>query len=257
MKLGRVRDRHTVALAETGAQVVAVDIEEHTMEIAKTRCRLHGLERVEFICDNAVNLPNFSEDQYDLIIFFASLEHMTHSERILSLKTAWDHIQPNGILSVVDTPNRLWFWDHHTALLPFYNWLPDGLAIDYAGFSSRDSFRSAFDSKSQSESELLLARLGRGVSYHEFEIALGELKNLNVVSCSQEFLREKKRISNKEWLKNPGGSFRQYRKQVADRKWNENWLKTPVGLFHQCLKQVTPSVPAAFLFEELCLSIKK
>jgi len=75
-------------------------------------------------------------DNFNFIIFYASLEHMT------SLVNAWSLLSNNGVLCVIEAPNRLWYFDSHTSGLPFYYWLPDEIAIKYSRFSSRRKFKN-------------------------------------------------------------------------------------------------------------------
>jgi S-adenosylmethionine-dependent methyltransferase len=77
--------------------------------------------------------------------------------------------------------------------------------MDYAKFTARELFNSAFDSRAE-DALINLARWGRGVSFHEFVIALGSMEKVKVVSAMQSFLGERKRLY--EYFlkhKGPGG----------------------------------------------------
>jgi len=65
--------------------------------------------------------------------------------------------------------------------LPFYHWLPDELAFKYSRFSPRDNFRDLYR---QCDEEFMLSflRRGRGISFHEFELAMKPLAQMNIVS---------------------------------------------------------------------------
>ena len=128
--------------------------------------------------------------RFDFIIFYASLEHMTHHERISAIRTTWDMLPPGGLLSVVETPNRLWHTDPHTSLLPFFHWLPDELAFDYSRFSSRPNFRERYDNYDDEQQRLHFLRRGRGVSFHEFVLAIGSVEQLNVRSSLAMYLHQ-------------------------------------------------------------------
>ena len=181
----------TVALGEKGAKMTGIDVSEKSIDLAKKRCALHGIKDVELRLLNASHMGKaFDKNQFDHVIFFASMEHMTHSERIESIRTAFELIKENGIVSVVETPNRLWFTDGHTSFTPFFHWLSDECAMDYTPFTPRESWTSGFKNRSDN-SPLDFARLGRGVSFHEFVIALGGMENVKVVSHMQSFLDRK------------------------------------------------------------------
>jgi 2-polyprenyl-3-methyl-5-hydroxy-6-metoxy-1,4-benzoquinol methylase len=176
----------TVALAEQGATVTGIDVLEGNIAAADERLRVHGLE-AQLRVANASELHTiYRAGEFDLIIFFAVLEHMTHRERLGSLKGSWSLLNPGGLLAVVETPNRLWWFDDHTAELPFYHWLPDDLAFEYSPHSER-SFMKNYPGDRSEATRLDFARRGRGASYHEFELALGRFE---VVSALEPYLQE-------------------------------------------------------------------
>jgi S-adenosylmethionine-dependent methyltransferase len=186
LEIGCGTGSSTVALAEQGAKVTGVDIDEDALVVARDRCKAYGLE-AEFRAMNAQSLSRaFDQGEFDLIIFFASLEHMTISERLGALSDAWDLLPRNGMLSVVETPNRLWYYDDHTSYLNFYHWLPDELAFHYSRFSGRENFREVYRSYDAASQEHFLRR-GRGMSFHEFEVAIKPVKDLRVVSSLSSF----------------------------------------------------------------------
>ena len=165
----------TVALAEQGARVTALDVHFEAIEATRIRCALHGLEgSVRLLNCNAANLESVvGSEHYDVVAFFAVLEHMTAAERRASLRAAWNRRAPGAFLAVLDTPNRLWPFDSHTSELPFYHWLPDELAFEYSNRSPRVPFNTQFRDRSP-EKQLQFLREGRGISYHDIEVAIGE-----------------------------------------------------------------------------------
>ncbi len=198
LEIGCGSGSSTVALAEQGAEVTAVDIVEKDLMVAKDRSKVYGLN-VNFICANATELKEMLAGQhFDLIIFFACLEHMTHNERMIAMKNTWDMLSPGDLWCVIDTPNRLWYYDSHTAQLPFFSWLPDDLAFLYSKFSPRkifcDSYREMDD-----DLKLHFLRRGRGVSYHEFELTMKGAENLDVVSSLPIFLGSQNLLRKVLW----------------------------------------------------------
>jgi 2-polyprenyl-3-methyl-5-hydroxy-6-metoxy-1,4-benzoquinol methylase len=190
LEIGCGTGASTIALVEQGCDTVSVDVNQDNLLAAKERCRIYGLD-ARFLCANATELHNrFQTGAFDLIIFFATLEHLTYAERISAMRSTWAMLQPGGLWCVVETPNRLWWFDGHTAGLPFFNWLPDDLALDYAPHSDRGSMKSYAHAEHDDAEKLDFARRGRGVSYHEFDVAIGESDSLNVVSSLRLFQRE-------------------------------------------------------------------
>jgi S-adenosylmethionine-dependent methyltransferase len=171
LEIGAGTGSSTVALAEQGARVTAVDVNEKHLAIARRRCELHGLD-AEFIVANAADLSaDLRSNRYDLVIFFAVLEHMTMPERLRSIADTFTMLVPGGCWAVVETPNRIWPFDSHTAQLPFFHWLPDSLAIKAAMDSPRREYAEWCTARPAED--VGFARWGRGASFHELDAALG------------------------------------------------------------------------------------
>lgn len=195
-----------VALAEQGADVTAIDIDNSSIAVARDRCDIYDLN-VRILEGNATEISKtFSGQKFDFIIFYASLEHMTHEERLTALADAWSMLSINGILTVIEAPNRLWYFDSHTSGLPFYNWLPDDVALKYSRFSARKQFNE-LSTLSSDRSYVELMRWGRGVSYHEFELAIDGIVLDQCVSCNSRFNREQKLASRIKWRFSRAGRF--------------------------------------------------
>ncbi len=181
LEIGCGTGASTVALAEQGAKVTAIDIDEPSLRVAEQRCAAHNVE-CELVLANGAGAKQFLDrEPYDFVIFFACLEHMTHAERIEAMRDTWQALPEGALWCVIETPNRLWFFDDHTSRLPFFNWLPDELAFAYSRFSPREPFRSSYRGLSADKMESFL-RHGRGVSFHEFDLAMADSSTLDVVS---------------------------------------------------------------------------
>jgi S-adenosylmethionine-dependent methyltransferase len=155
-----------VALAEQGALRTGVDLVERSLLVARERCAAHCVIAA-FHCANATDVHRrFAGEAFDLILFFAALEHMTHAERIAAMRSTWEMLPPGGLWGVIETPNRLWPEDRHTSLLPFYHWLPDDLAYRYSRFSPRRDFAGLYTGDPHDATMTDYLRRGRGVSYH-------------------------------------------------------------------------------------------
>ena len=171
LEIGCGTGSSTVTLAEQGANVTGVDIDEDALIVAKDRCGVYDVP-AKFIAGNATEVyQDLKNEKFDLIIFYACIEHMIYKERIESLKLYYDLLPKGGMLSIAETPNRLWYFDNHTSNLPFFHWLPDRIAYDYSKFSSRDNFKELYEDYTD-ENFLHFLRRGRGFSFHELEIAL-------------------------------------------------------------------------------------
>ena len=127
--------------------------------------------------------------QVDVFLLYAVLEHLTISERLAVLTLAREVVKPDGAIVVCETPNRLVYLDHHTAQMPFFHLLPDELALSYYQRSPREDFKAAIDAAALSGREAALeavARSGRGVSFHEFEVVFGERLDQHVMASNYD-----------------------------------------------------------------------
>jgi len=121
-----------------------------------------------------------------------------------------------GLWCVTDTPNRLWFHDFHTSFLRFFMWLPDEVAIKYARFSPRQTFKDAFAEEDSENLNLRLARLGRGVSFHEFILSMGPMENLDIVSCMEVFNRGQRFLAGFKWLLSSMHRYEAFLKKLGE-----------------------------------------
>lgn len=180
------------AVAERGARVIGVDIDAEIVEEGRDYVRAHGASGVELrrhppetILDEVAALRG----EVDIVLLYAVLEHLTLEERLAVLRVARELLPDDGLIVVCETPNRLTAFDHHTARMPFFHLLPDDLALRYYDRSGRDMFREAMDEALRRGPEAgreAIVRWGRGVSFHDFELAFeGRLAD-HVVASSYE-----------------------------------------------------------------------
>lgn len=176
----------TAAFARVAERVTGYDIHGPSVEAAKARMEVLGLANTECqLIEPAELVPRLRRDHpegADVFLLYAVLEHQTIAERLETIRAGWDLVRPGGLFVVIETPNRLTYWDEHTSQLPFFHLLHPQLAVRYAARSPRAPFRDSMERvKDQPEAaDLALTRWGVGVSHHEFELALGDLHPLLV-----------------------------------------------------------------------------
>jgi len=184
-----------IPFAETGATVYGIDIDQGALEVAKKRCAIYNAE-VDISLISATEIESFKpEINFDFIIFSASLEHMFLDERLKSPRAAWNRLNPGGIMGIVECPNRLWHFDDHTSDLPFFDWLPNDLALQYIRYSGREFVNQLPSMKKLADAEEKLVRIGRGMSFHEIDLAIGDAATLDVAESMIHFKYE-----NSNWL---------------------------------------------------------
>lgn len=190
LEIGCGTGSSTVAFAEQGAKVLALDVHPGSLKVAQDRLALHGLEARLQLSDGKDIAQHAAGASFDLVAMIAVLEHMTSGERDTALREAWGALKSGGYLVVQDTPNRLWYFDEHTAREHFFMWLPDDVAARYSRLTPRPSFNTKFAGEDVDMTEF--ARWGRGVSFHDFVLAWGMPPgDLPVVSSLELFLRQK------------------------------------------------------------------
>ena len=139
LEIGCGTGESTVALGEQGARVTGLDVDANALAVGRERCRVYVVE-AEFIVGNVTQVDTLlAGRQFDIVIFFASLEHMTLDEKLSAMRSTWAMLRPGGIWCVIEAPNRLWFWDGHSSFENFYNWLPDDVAWRWARHARREA----------------------------------------------------------------------------------------------------------------------
>lgn len=187
----------TITLAEQGAQVTSIDVNEDYLQVAKKRCEAYGLN-VTFYQINATEVyDKLVGTEFDIIVFWAVLEHMTLEERLSAMKDTFSMLPKGGLWCIIGSPNRIHFFDSHTSGLPFFHWLPDELAIKYLQNSNRKEYTNCFQKLTCSQEEMIhFYRWGRGLSFHEIELALQPISKLNIISTLDSFYSKKGIISS-------------------------------------------------------------
>ena len=191
--------RVTAAVAATADSVLGLDIDAGAVQRGREKLAEKGLSNADLVSGDFEELIGAVEarrGEVDLFLFFAVLEHLTTEERLEVLATARDVLAAGGAIAVVESPNRLLYWDYHTSQLPFFGMLPDDLALRYSSKSPREEFATGLkDGLPSSEAGVpplehagaaeRLARWGRGLSFHEFELVFDDFPD-NVVGCNYE-----------------------------------------------------------------------
>jgi ubiquinone/menaquinone biosynthesis C-methylase UbiE len=216
LEIGCGTGSSTVALAEQGAHVTAIDIDAAALEVARERCRVHRVA-ADITEANAEKLTAFGP--MDAVLYFATLEHLNHAERLRSLAEAWSLLPVGGLLVIIETPNRLWFFDSHTSRLPFYHWLPDDLAFLYSRFSPKEIFKDSYRELSAEATDHFLRR-GRGVSYHEIDVAIAPTESLETVNSLSSYFGWRRRIRTRSLARHYKALLRKIRPDL-----HEGWFE--------------------------------
>ena len=185
LEVGCGNGTSTVPIALKARHVHAFDIDAKSLEVARKRCAALNVANVSifqrdtgWINDYARDWRTICGDEVDVIYAYALLEHLMPLERITFLEAAWRHLPVGGHLIIVECPNRLFWFDWHSSQMPFADTLPAELAFLYNGISKRAGIWSSVKAQSPGDVAMCdrekLYRWGRGASYHEFLLALGD-----------------------------------------------------------------------------------
>ncbi len=196
----------TAAFAQAARCVDGFDINDRCFAAARERLRILKVENAALFAGTPAEFVDRMRRKYpdgiDVLLMYAVMEHQTLSERLETLETWWPMLRPGGVLVVSDTPNRLVYCHGHTSQIPFFDMLPDELAIRFLDHSPREHFRTRMKEVVQRSPEKVretLDRWGRGVSFHEFQAVLGPLGSLvvgdgfepEILSCKPVVLMER------------------------------------------------------------------
>jgi 2-polyprenyl-3-methyl-5-hydroxy-6-metoxy-1,4-benzoquinol methylase len=182
----------TCAIAQRAQRVIGVDIDPDGIELGLSEIRSRGLNNVELEChplDSILDAVAARRGEVDVVLLYAVLEHLTLDERLAVLRLARDVVKPDGAIVVCETPNRLTYFDHHTAQMPFFHLLPDQLAAEYYPRSERADFTAALTAAQARGPQALLeatVRWGRGVSFHEFELVFSDGLDRHVLASNYD-----------------------------------------------------------------------
>jgi 2-polyprenyl-3-methyl-5-hydroxy-6-metoxy-1,4-benzoquinol methylase len=102
----------TMNFARNGARVTAVDLSEKSLELARTRASIYGLEdRIRFYQASAEELTSFVPlESYDLIYSFGVIHHTPHPERVL--EQIRQYVAAGTTIKIMVYHRRSWkvFW---------------------------------------------------------------------------------------------------------------------------------------------------
>ncbi len=98
----------TISFARNGAQVTAVDLTEKSLELARQRARVFGLDdRTTFLQANAEKLSDYVPvEPYDLVYSFGVIHHTPHPDRVL--EEIRKYVTPDSTVKIM-VYNR-WSW---------------------------------------------------------------------------------------------------------------------------------------------------
>jgi hypothetical protein len=180
LEIGSGAGAKSISLAGLFGTYIGIEINVEHVSQANARNQRFGSTEIRFIAGNAADvLQNRREhdipDRIDVLILYAVLEHLTLNERRVAIRFADEVMCAGGSVLVMESPNRLIPHDGHTTGLQFFNWLPDEMANTLARHRANNpEVRGMLREWHEPDAVTMLARAGRGVSFHDFEEELSK-----------------------------------------------------------------------------------
>jgi S-adenosylmethionine-dependent methyltransferase len=174
LEIGCGQGQKALSYAPFVGSLLGVDINGDLISFAKTARSRMNSPNTEFETCEANDIKRIlTNDEFDIVVLYAVIEHLTPNERLDLLATIWGNLKESGLILIGETPNRISSFDMHTSNLPFVDALNDEYYLKYVEtFSPRKDWQthmSAYQNR-----WLGSYRAGRGVSFHEFDLLLGK-----------------------------------------------------------------------------------
>jgi ubiquinone/menaquinone biosynthesis C-methylase UbiE len=91
--------RYAIHLAQQGYQVSLLDLAQGNLNLAQVKAAEAGVEIVDFIHGNALDLSRFPDAKFDAVLLLGPLYHLlTHEERCQAVQEAVRVLKPGGPL---------------------------------------------------------------------------------------------------------------------------------------------------------------
>ena len=105
LEIGAGTGRYSVALAQEGYEVTALELVGHNLEIL--RSKLNGTERIEALQGNALDLSRFADDSFDLTLLLGPMYHLyTRDDKLRALSEAVRVTKRGGVVMVAYCMNE-------------------------------------------------------------------------------------------------------------------------------------------------------
>ncbi len=178
VEIGCGQGPKSFSIAPHCKEVLGFDLSGSHIENAHLIQERTGIANVRFFERNAAEAGDLLADlgRGDFMLCYAILEHLLPEELITLFAFLHKHLKAGVKVAFVETPNRLATIDRHTSFLPFFDTLPIEIAARYGKNSKRDWYALGLTEQPGSE---FLYRNGRGLSFHDFELAFDKFDRMN------------------------------------------------------------------------------
>lgn len=99
LDIGGGPGRYSFYLAGKGHQTTLLDLSQHHIDVAKEKSKDLGIDLVDYVKGNALDLSAFKEESFDVVLLMGPLYHLTREEdRRKALKEALRLLKKDGII---------------------------------------------------------------------------------------------------------------------------------------------------------------
>lgn len=98
LDIGGGPGRYSIELAKAGHRVILLDLSSRNIELAREKAREFGVQIVEFVHGNALDLSRFADASFDAVLLMGPLYHLTDpADRDLAIREALRVLAPGGV----------------------------------------------------------------------------------------------------------------------------------------------------------------
>jgi len=91
--------RYSIELAKAGHKVTMLDLSSQNVEMAKQKAKEMGVELVDFVHGNALDLSRFADGTFDVVLLMGPLYHLVEpADRDRAIQEALRVLRPGGLL---------------------------------------------------------------------------------------------------------------------------------------------------------------
>ncbi len=99
LDIGGGPGRYALELAQVGHDVTLLDLSQKNLDFARQKANEKGVHLADFVHASATQLPQLPHEQYDAVLMFGPLYHLTAvSDRNKAIQEATRVLKPNGLL---------------------------------------------------------------------------------------------------------------------------------------------------------------
>ena len=95
LDIGAGTGKYSLFLKDLGYDVTAVELVKHNLKVIESKNK-----DLKTFLGNALNLDFLGNNTYDIILLFGPIYHLFGNDKILALKEALKHLNPNGYLMI-------------------------------------------------------------------------------------------------------------------------------------------------------------